>query len=201
MTRDAAPGGPAPGLAPLRRITLHPPEVRAGTVIFSFDVDPSSPLYGVTRFSLSCPPSVGIAGLPPRLWWTVFLLCTHSQWPYLAPSQVRLPVRLSAGEREFWRRLVLSYIDTLEAYRIGDTPGGVIDLVDDGPPLAPFDRLPDAGWWATAFSGGKDSLVQTGLLTELAERPVLVTTTSPRADIAEQATARRREVLAGIVRR
>lgn len=184
-----------------RRITLHPPEVGERTVAFSFEVDPPASLYESTRFVLTFPAFIEIKGMPERLWWTVFLLCLHSQWPHLAPCQVRLPVRLGAGEVEFWRRLVASYVDTLEGYRTGDTPGRGIEILDGGPSLAPFAPLPDSGWCVTAFSGGKDSLVQVGLLTELTERPVLVTTTSPRADIAEQSTARRRHVLAEIVRR
>jgi exopolysaccharide biosynthesis predicted pyruvyltransferase EpsI len=181
-----------------RRIVLHSPEVGASRATFRFDVDPPSPLYHATSFSLEFPPWIDLRGLPDRLWWTVFLLCLHAQWPYLAPCEVRLPVRLGPGELEFWRRLVASYLDTLEAHRTGETPGREIELVDEGPLLAPFTPLADAAWCATSFSGGKDSLLQVGLLTELTERPLLVTTTSPRPDLSDQSTPRRRYVLSEI---
>ena len=197
----AAPTGPSTGRAVSRRITLHPPEVKADTVTFRFDVDPPSPLYHNTRFSLAFPPWIGVATLPDRVWWTVFLLCLHAQWPFLAPCEVRLPVRLGPGELEFWRRLVASYLDTLEAYRTGETPGRRIELVDGGPLLAPFTPMAEAARCATSFSGGKDSLLQVGLLTELTERPLVVTTTSPRFDLHDHTTPRRRHVLSQIGRR
>ncbi len=191
-----SPGGPRP-----RRVTLHPPEISGGTATFRFDVDPPSPLYHVTRFSLTFPPWIDVRGLPDRVWWTVFLLCLHAQWPYLAPCEVRLPVRLGPGELEFWRRLVASCLDTLEAYRTGETPGRSIELMDDGPLLAPFAPMTDTGACATAFSGGKDSLLQVGLLAELTERPLIVTTTSPLPGLFDHETPRRRHVLAEVVRR
>jgi exopolysaccharide biosynthesis predicted pyruvyltransferase EpsI len=191
----------ASGDPPPRRVTLHPPEVSGGTAMFRFDVEPPSPLYHATRFSLTFPPWIDVRGLPDRLWWTVFLLCVHAQWPYLAPCEVRLPVRLAPGELDFWRRLVVSGLDTLEAYRTGETPGRSIELVDGGPLLAPFAPMADAGWCATAFSGGKDSLLQVGLLTELTERPLVVTTTSPLPGLFDHETPRRRHVLAEVGRR
>jgi hypothetical protein len=185
-----------------RRVTLYPPEVGPQTARFAFEVTPAVPaLYRATRFSLSVPPWLDLRTLPERLWWTVLLLCLHSQWPHLAPCEVRVPVRLGPGEAEFWRRLVVSYVDTLEAYATGPTPGRAIELVDGGPSLAPFRPFPDAGWCGTTFSGGKDSLVQVGVLTELTARPLVVTTTSPRDDIPEHSTARRRQVLSEIGRR
>jgi exopolysaccharide biosynthesis predicted pyruvyltransferase EpsI len=208
VTYVPAGGRPAMVEAPVssgstrpRRVTLHPPEVSGGTATFRFDVDPPSPLYHATRFSLTFPPWIDVRGLPDRLWWTVFLLCLHAQWPYLAPCEVRLPVRLGPGEREFWRRLVSSYLDTLEAYRTGETPGRSIELVDEGPLLPPFAPMADTGWCATSFSGGKDSLLQVGLLTELTRRPLVVTTTSPLPGLFDHETPWRRHVLSEVGRR
>jgi exopolysaccharide biosynthesis predicted pyruvyltransferase EpsI len=200
MDRRVSAPRPAGSFRP-RRVTRHPPEISGGTATFRFDVDPPSPLYHVTRFTLTFPPGIDIQGLPERVWWTVFLLCLHPQWPYLAPCEVRLPVRLGPGEAEFWRRLVASALDTLEAYRTGETPGRSIELVDDGPLLAPFVRMTDIGACATAFSGGKDSLLQVGLLAELTERPLVVTTTSPLPGLFDHETPRRRHVLAEVGRR
>jgi hypothetical protein len=200
--RPAMVEAPVPsGSARPRRVTLHPPELSGGTATFRFDVDPPSPLYHATRFSLTFPPWIDVRGLPDRLWWTVFLLCLHAQWPYLAPCEVRLPIRLGPGEREFWRRLVSSYLDTLEAYRTGETPGRSIELVDEGPLLPPFASMADTGWCATSFSGGKDSLLQVGLLTELTRRPLVVTTTSPLPGLFDHETPWRRHVLSEVGRR
>ena len=83
----------------------------------------------------------------------------------------------------------------------GRDAGPVIELVDDGPLLAPFAPMADTGWCATSFSGGKDSLLQVGLLTELTGRPLVVTTTSPLPGLFDHETPRRRHVLSEVGRR
>ncbi|MFN0124145.1 MAG: hypothetical protein ACKV2V_26900, partial [Blastocatellia bacterium] len=71
---------------------------------------------------------------------------------------------------------------------------------DDGPSLtgAP---LPASDRCASAFSGGKDSLLQAGLLTELTRRPLFVPTTSPMPPLEDHLTPRRAFVLRQISRR
>jgi hypothetical protein len=78
--------------------------------------------------------------------------------------------------------------------------GREIEIAEHGPGLV---RAPVAGdgRCATTFSGGKDSLVQTGLLAELTTRPVLVTITSPIPGTDHHVTARRRHVLREIAMR
>jgi len=99
---------------------------------------------------------------------------------------------------------------TLEAYRGTTDFERKIEIVEDGPAVnyvAPVAGATDATdatdtrRCATAFSGGKDSLVQTGLLTELTEKPALVATTSPMPPLEDHVTPRRRHILNEIQRR
>jgi hypothetical protein len=194
----------------VRRITLLPPEVAAHRVTFRFTVEPASPLYLRTEFTLEFPPEVRLDTLPERLVWTVFLLCLHSHWTLLCPCRIELPVTLGAGEAEVWSRLLDSYVTTLEAYRgeSGEGAERTIEIEESGPRLAPWAPLPAAlgrsdlsERAASAFSGGKDSLVQAALLGEISERPLLVTTTSPMPPLHDHTTARRRQVLAAMAAR
>ncbi|HVT17699.1 MAG TPA: aminotransferase class I/II-fold pyridoxal phosphate-dependent enzyme [Thermoanaerobaculia bacterium] len=184
-------------------------------VSFSWTVEPATPLYRATSFVLRFPPELDLERVPESLWWTVALLCLHSHWNLLRPCRVELPVELPAGEAEFWRRLLEIELATLEAYRGAATPDGALpaagggaggqspalELVTGGPRLASPRRLPLGDRCAAAFSGGKDSLLQAGLLAELTAHPILVTTTSPLPPLADHRTARRRQVLAAIAAR
>ncbi len=67
----------------------------------------------------------------------------------------------------------------------------------DGDVDVPYGLITGSGC-GTAFSGGKDSLLQAGLLLELTERPLLVATTSPMPPLADHITARRRQVFEAI---
>lgn len=190
----AQPGG-------ARTITLQPPEVSGQEVLFRWTVDPPSDLYRSTSFRLSFPASVPLREVPPALWWTVALLCLHPQWPLLRPCRVELPLELPPGEREFWLRLLDAAVITLEAHRGSGDVARSIELRDEGPRLVRPPSVSDRGAVATAFSGGKDSLLQVGLLTELGEPLIAVTTTSPMPDFSDHVTARRRFVLEEISRR
>jgi hypothetical protein len=206
-------------------VRLLPPaiEPRRRTATFRWQVEPETPLYQRTSFTLSFPPEIDLARVPPALWWTVALLCLHSHWNLLRPCRVELPVELPAGEAEFWRRLVDVEAATLEAYRGAPTPldarppgSGAAAGAAVWPPLAAFEleargrplparpplpRAAAGGRCAAAFSGGKDSLLQAALLCELTAQPLLVTTTSPMPPLHDHLTARRRQVLAAMRRR
>jgi hypothetical protein len=209
----------------MNRITLFAPaiEPRRRTATFRWRVDPETPLYRRTSFTLSFPPEVDLASVPQPLWWTVALLCLHSHWNLLRPCRVELPVELSPGEEEFWRRLVEVEAATLEAYRGAPTPadalpparrcagaGAAAGAAHAWPPLAGFEiaargarlpplpRLAPGRRCAAAFSGGKDSLLQAALLCDFTARPLLVTTTSPMPPLHDHMTARRRQVLAAM---
>jgi len=160
------------------RVRVHEPEVDQHEVVFSWTVTPSSELYRRTSFRLTFPPELDARSVPRPVWWRVALICLHTHWALLRPCRVELPVRLGEREREFWQRLIENVAVQLEAYGGAPCPVGAAELVESGEQLDAL-ALGDAGnRAAVAFSGGKDSLVLTGLLAELTERPLLVTTTS-----------------------
>lgn len=166
---------------PVTNIVLLSPEVVGQTVQFSWTVSPSTELFAKTGFYLTFPASVPLGEVPMRLWWTVFLMCIHSHWALLRPCVIHLPVRLAPAEIEVWTRLVMSYADTLDALNPKRAVPGNIRIVTQGESLGNVVPLANKELCATAFSGGKDSLVQAGLLMEMGFKPILVTTTSPMA--------------------
>jgi hypothetical protein len=95
---------------------------------------------------------------------------------------------------------VQSQFATLQANRGSDDFSCDVSIIEQGPPLE-YRALPASDRCATAFSGGKDSLTQAGLLVELTSDPILVTTTSEMPGITDHTAARRRQVLNDIVRR
>jgi len=187
----------------MNRIVLETPRIRAHLAEFAWTVEPRAPLYQKTSFYLRFPEDVDVSNLPAALWWRVFLICLHSHWAVLRPCEVYLPVALPTGESEVWQRLVAAYSTTLDLIhnRSRERPYGGVAIIEDGPPLATANLLPDLNRYGTAFSGGKDSLLQTGLLAELTHEPLLVTTTSPMAPLHDHLTARRRWIFPEIVKR
>ncbi|HUG35801.1 MAG TPA: hypothetical protein VML54_02555, partial [Candidatus Limnocylindrales bacterium] len=185
----------------LRRITIEAPDVDGHAVTFRWTVDPPTELYHETRFTLRFPPSVDLDAVPGSLWWYVALLCLHPQWPLLRPCVVELPVRLPPGETEFWCRLLEAQVVALEAHRDSSDFERRIDIVESGERLGAPVRPGDGRRFAAAFSSGKDSLLQAGLLAELTPRPLLVTTTSPLERLNDHDTPRRRQVLAAMAAR
>lgn len=174
------------------------PVVDGRTAIFRWQVAPETTLYRKTSFTLTFPSSVDLSRVPPRLWWDILLICLHPHWLLLRPCQVHLPVRLNAPERQFWVRLLQNGADTLEAYGQRQLPSEPLGIeIVDGNLDIPRTVISGSGY-GTAFSSGKDSLLQAGLLSELTTKPLLVTTTSPLPPLVDHETARRREVLAAI---
>lgn len=185
----------------MREIRIEAPRVDGDAVHFAWSVDPSTPLYRRTAFALRFPAPIDPAAIPERVWWTIALLCLHPHWALLRPCRVTLPVRLGRGEAEFWSRLVDASVATLEAHRGGGDVDRAIEIIESGEPLATAAPLPELGRCAAAFSGGKDSLLQAGLLCELAKDVLLVTTTSPMPPLHDHDTLRRRQVLRDVVLR
>ncbi|MBI1959000.1 MAG: hypothetical protein HYS36_07210 [Candidatus Rokubacteria bacterium] len=185
----------------MTRITLDPPEPAEHAVAFRWSVEPATALYRASRFTLRFPESVDLSRVPDALWWRIALICLHSQWPILRPCRVVLPVGLGPGEAEVWSRLMDAEVATLEAHRGTAGFERAVEIVDEGPPLPALAPLPDTGRCATAFSGGKDSLLHAGILTELTRQPVLVTTTSPMPPLEDHVSPRRRHVLEEVARR
>ena len=176
-------------------ISIHPPERGAHEVLFRWTVSPLTKLYNTDQFVLRFPKSIDLSRTPDYILWHVALAILHSHWPLLRPCQVRLPIRLSAQELAVWERLLDAEIWTLESLAGTTRLDREIEIVQEGDLLTTGASLPDSGRCVTAFSGGKDSLVQAGILREIGPRPILVAVTSPLPGLEDHVTARRREIL------
>lgn len=183
------------------RITIHPVEVKGSRATIGWSIEPRLQLYIRDRFHLDFPGFIDLAKVPEALWWRIALICLHSQWPLLRPCEVRLPVRLNPGEAEVWSRLIESEIVSLEYYNGSRGESRRIEIVEEGPEVPAPDSVPGSGSCATSFSGGKDSLTQVGLLTEMGYKPALVMTTSPVPWNNDHKTWRRRRIIREIQRR
>lgn len=181
-------------------IRLKQPEISPHEATFRWEVEPPTAFYRESHFTLRFPASIDLRNVPRDLWWTVALCCLHTHWIYLRPCRVEVPFTFRRGEREFWARLLEAAIWTLETYHTSPPLGYGIDLIENGPPLPNWERLPDQQKCAASFSGGKDSLCQAGLLREIGFRPIIVTTTSP-SRLLDHITIRRREVLTEAAKR
>lgn len=181
-------------------IYFEPPRLEGNSLYLRWRVEPASELYLRQDCRFDFPADLDLSVVPPRAWWWLALMVHHLHWPLLRPCRVHLPVRLGEQEIAFWRRLVETGITTLDAYRGVDETGGV-EIIDGTEPLPDTLPLRLAARYATAFSGGKDSLLQTGLLAELTERPLLVTVTSPLPPMEDHLSPRRREILAAMAAR
>jgi hypothetical protein len=185
----------------MRQIRLEPPLVQGQSATFRWAVTPETPLYRKSEFTLRFPPSVELARVPERLWWDVFLIVLHAHWLVLRPCKIHVPFRLSPGEARFWLEHLKTGLDTLALHTNGKGPPPPPDSLGieivGGDREIPRERVWGTGF-GTSFSGGKDSLLQSALLAELTERPLLVATTSPMPRTADHETPRRRQVFAAI---
>jgi hypothetical protein len=150
---------------------------------------------------MTFPEFVNISKIPDRLWWDILLICLHPHWLLLRPCQIHLPLKLSINERQFWLELLRNGFDTLEMNRRVQNHADNLDIeVLDGSIEIERPLIAGSGY-GTAFSGGKDSLLQAAMLFELTEKPLLVTTTSPLPPLSDHETTRRRYILDEIQRR
>lgn len=182
----------------MNRFRLHPPTISGQTVRISWDVAPASTLYWKNEFSLEFPEPVDVRLVPDRMWGLIALLCLHAHWVLLRPCRVELPFPLDSAERELWYRLIDAAVITLGAHAGRDDFARTIEIHGTGALQPAVRPLPPSGRCSTAFSGGKDSLLQTGLLTELTPRPLLVATTSPLPGRDDHLTERRRQVFQAV---
>jgi hypothetical protein len=185
----------------MRQVKFSPLEFTDSQVKVKWTVHPESIIYRQTSFTLDFGAALDPRTLPLKLWWTVVLLTIHSHWNLLRPCRVVLPVSLSAGEIEYWQRLLDLQRVTLEKYRGTADFERTIEIACDGPVLAEENLPSPVERWATAFSGGKDSLVQTALLCELTERPLLVNVSSPMPPLIDNDWPYRDRTMNEIVRR
>ena len=182
----------------MRTIHLQPPEVLADRIRLRWSVEPVSALYRNTACEWVFPAEVDPRRLPPGLIAVAMLLCLHPHWTVLQPCRIRLPFSLAPEEQEFWRRLMRTQWETLEAYRQPDRATTPFQVEWENPEPAHFHPVipvPPGARCATAFSGGKDSLLQAGVLSEITERPLLVAVTSPMPGLMDHQHPKRRRVL------
>jgi hypothetical protein len=190
-----------PLTGPTRRVRLDVPRLEHGAVFFSWDVSPPSELYARTSFFIRFPPELDVGRVPPMLWWRIMLGCLYPHFALLAPCRVEIPVSLGPAEHEFWLRLIDVAAVNLAAQGAPHWDGRLVELMDEGPLAAPVPIRAESARVAAAFSGGKDSLVQSSLLAELTERPLLVTVASPVDWLVDAESPARARALAGIVAR
>ena len=182
-------------------IRFFPLDLTESQVTVRWTIDPGTPIYDRTEFTLDFGESVNVESLPPRLWWTVVLLTIHAHWNLLRPCRILLPFTLDENEIEFWLRLLDQERVSLEAYRGTSAFARTIEIECDGKRLEDWALSHGSDRWATAFSGGRDSLTQTGLLCELKPRPLLVNTCSPMPPLLDSEGAFRERTMSEIVRR
>jgi hypothetical protein len=184
----------------MHKIYLYPPSLNGQTATFSWRVEPNVSLYRRCRFQMTFPPAVDLCKIPARLWWDVILICLHAHWLYLRPCEIHLPLKLGAPLRQFWLQHLRNCADTLDAY--GPSPVEADNRIEiiDGNLDVPYVLLKGSGC-GTAFSSGKDSLLQAALLFELSDNPLLVATTSPLPPLEDHGTKRRRDVFETIQKR
>jgi hypothetical protein len=180
---------------------LNEPQFAERSVTFSWDTEPRSELYLRNDFTLTFPPELDLHAVPRALWMRLAILCLHPHWALLRPCRVELPVYLGPAEREFWLRLIDITALQIEAYGGATGERRAVELYDDGPAAAPVPVRAGDDRAVGAFSGGKDSLVQSALLAELVDRPLLVTTSSPVGWANDHTNAARSRTLAQIADR
>ncbi|HEY6329891.1 MAG TPA: hypothetical protein VI756_11185, partial [Blastocatellia bacterium] len=185
----------------MNEIVIYPPTRGAHEITFQWKITPTANLYSRDDFTLRFPRSIDISTVPDYICWHIALACLHSHWPLLRPCRVHLPIRLAEEEVAVWERLLEAEIWTLEALAGSARTDREIEIVQTGDLIIPSRCLPDNGRSATAFSGGKDSLVQAGILREIGPKPLLVAVTSRLPGLEDHLTDRRRALLEQISHR
>lgn len=170
----------------INEIRFQPLALNSSSVHVAWTISPVSALYKQNHFTLDFGDALDPRELPLKLWWTVVFLCMHSHWNLLRPCRIILPVTLPEDEIEFWQRLLDSQRVTLEKYRGTTDFARTIEIVCAGSMLEEAALIDTGARYATCFSGGKESLLQAGLLCELTERPLLVTLYSPLPPLKDQ---------------
>ena len=178
-----------------RSIILNNPQVQGSRIVFSWRVDPASAMYKDCSFYLDFPVGDDLNEIPLSLLQVLQMFCLYNHWLILRPCHVFLPFEISSEEKAFWYRLMRVSLDTLESSKGSTAENLDIRLVNCGAPKVAKPLCTSSNRGATAFSCGKDSLLQAGLLAEISERPLLVTTTMPVEGLEAHRSKRRERVL------
>ena len=185
----------------IRQIRFKPLQITQSTVRVEWEMTPESPIYLRTHFTLDFSEALDPRTLPLKLWWTVAILCIHSHWNLLRPCRIVLPVTLDPDEIEFWQRLLDHERVTLELTRNGNDFARTVEIACEGPILT-RDPLPEkTDRYAATYSGGKDSLLQSAILCEFTENPLMVNITSPMSGMSDHDCPQRDRALDEFKRR
>ena len=182
-------------------ITFVPLEIDNARVRVAWKVEPPTIIYSQNHFTLDFDGVLDPRTVPLKLMWTAVILCLHAHWNLLRPCHIVLPVTLPANEIEFWLRLSDIERTALEMARGTTDFARTIEIECTGPALEQIPISPKNGRPLTAFSGGKDSLLQTALLCEFTECPLLVNIFAPMPPFRDHTWPFRQRALDEIVRR
>jgi hypothetical protein len=185
----------------VHKIYLCAPLVQERSVSFKWRIDPPTALYRQTHFTMDFPETIDISRVPERLWWDILLICLHAHWLLLRPCQIHLPIALPMNEKLFWFALLRNGLETLDANGPNQARNDALNIeIIDGDVEIRRSAVSGSGY-GTAFSSGKDSLLQAAMLLELSERPLLVATTSPLPSLSDHQSNRRKYVFLQIQKR
>ncbi len=162
--------------------TLEPVEIQQSRINIRWKINPASKLYRRTNCSLVFPEEVNLHLLPAGLVERTVLMLLYPHWAILAPCKIKLPFKLQDGERLAWSRLAENQWNSL-LFHSGRKEKMDLSWDCSGEMLSRSSDPVNGEGSATAFSGGKDSLFQTGFLIEQGESPLLVTTLAPPPEV------------------
>ncbi|MFW5871209.1 MAG: hypothetical protein ACOCVH_01855 [Verrucomicrobiota bacterium] len=163
--------------------TLESVEIQQSRINIRWKTDPASKLYRRTNCSLVFPEEVNLHVLPAGLVERTVLMLLYPHWAILAPCKIKLPFKIHDGERLAWSRLAENQWNSVQFHSGRKKEKLKFSWDYSGEMLSRSPAPVNGEGCATAFSGGKDSLFQTGFLMEQGESPLLVTTIAPPPEV------------------
>ena len=155
------------------QINYAPPLVRGSRIEFTWTMSSEVPFYQQNQLYLD----VGLDGegdWPQELLCNVLLYALHTHWLFMAPVDVILPMEIAEADRGVWERLLRLSAATLSHHSARDLSTDV-RILSDGHVRGTADiRTTSRGSAASLLSGGKESLVQAGLVGAFFEDPLLI---------------------------
>jgi len=163
----------------VKTLRFTKPQVTGNRVAFRWQCDPPVPLLLRDNFSIEYPFSVEDADVPESMWWSVLLGCAFATWNFLEDYTIVCDGGVSCEEREAWSRLADYERWMFQKY--SDGTGRHRPFAVEASELAHGAAAPrtEARGAASCLSGGKESLLQAGLLREMGSPMSLVNIISP----------------------
>lgn len=164
---------------PTTTFILEPIEIHPHEFTLHWKTSPETTLFNKNECSIRFPESIDLRRLPDGFIERIAVLLLHPYWPLLSPCKIDLPFTLSAEEKQCWERLITLQWDTLQGHVEKENPL-ILEWSFTGPTLSSEHQPIVGDGCSTAFSGGKDSLFQTGFLLDQGSHPLLVSTISDK---------------------